>query len=58
MAFRFQNVPGDEESFELAKIMKAKSPKEVVQQVCGLEPDHPLFDRLANVVEKVQADMK
>lgn len=58
MAFRFQNVPDDEESFELAKIMKEKSPKEIVPQVCGIEPGHPLFDRLVEVVEKVQADMK
>jgi len=58
MAFRFQNVEGDEESFQLAKIMKEKSSKEVVPQVCGIEPGHPLFDRLVEVVEKVQADMK
>lgn len=58
MAFRFQNVPDDEESKELSKIMKEKSPKEVVQQVCGLAPEHPLFDRVASIVEKVQADMK
>jgi len=58
MAFRFQNVPGDDQSKELATIMKEKSPKEVVQQVCGLEPEHPLFDRVAEIVEKVQADMK
>jgi mannitol-1-phosphate 5-dehydrogenase len=58
MAFRFQNVPDDEESKALAKIMKEKSPKEVAQQVCGLEPEHPLFERVEKVVGKVQADMK
>ena len=58
MAFRFQNVPDDEESKELAKIMKEKSPKEVVQQVCGLQPEHPLFKRVEKIAEKVQADMK
>lgn len=58
MAFRFQNVPDDDESKELAKIMKEKNPKEVVQQVCGLEPEHPLFERVERIVEKVQADMK
>jgi mannitol-1-phosphate 5-dehydrogenase len=58
MAFRFQSVPDDEESKELAKIMKEKSPKEVVQQVCGLEPEHPLFERVEKIVEKVQADKK
>jgi mannitol-1-phosphate 5-dehydrogenase len=58
MAFRFQNVPDDEESKELEKIMKDKSPKEVVQQVCGLESEHPLFERVEKIVKKVQADMK
>jgi mannitol-1-phosphate 5-dehydrogenase len=58
MAFRFQNAPNDEESKELAKIMKEKSPKEVVQQVCGVEPEHLLFERVKKIVEKVQADMK
>lgn len=58
MAFRFQNVPDDEESSQLAKIMSQKKPKEVVQQVCGLEPEDALFDRVVKIVEKVQADMK
>jgi mannitol-1-phosphate 5-dehydrogenase len=58
MAFRFQNVEGDEESVELAKIMKTKSAKEVVEQVCGLEPSHPLFDKVVAKVEKVQGDSK
>ena len=53
MAFRFQNVPSDEESKELAKIMKEKSRKEVVQQVCRLELEHPLFERVEKIVEKV-----
>jgi len=56
LAFRFQNVPDDEESEELAKIMKEKKPEEVVQQVCEIEPDHPLFPGLVKVVEKVQKD--
>jgi mannitol-1-phosphate 5-dehydrogenase len=57
MAFRFQNVEGDKESVELAKIMKEKSPKEVVEQVCQLEPEHPLFRRVQTIVEKVQKGM-
>jgi mannitol-1-phosphate 5-dehydrogenase len=57
MAFRFQNVEGDKEGFELAKIMKEKSPKEVVEQVCQLEPEHPLFERVQTIVEKVQKGM-
>ena len=58
MAFRFQNVEGDEESAELAKKMKSMSSEEVVKDVCGLEPTHPLFKRVQGVVEKVQKDSK
>lgn len=56
MAFRFQNVEGDEESVELAKIMEELSPEEVVPKVCGIESNHPLFPNLVAVVKKVQAD--
>ena len=42
MAFRFQNVDGDEESFELGKIMAEKNADEVVQEVCGLQPNEKL----------------
>jgi len=56
MAFRFQNVEGDEESVELAKILKDNTPEEVVPKVCGIEPSHPLFPKLVAVVKKVQAD--
>lgn len=56
MAFRFQNVEGDDESVELAKIMEEKTPEEVVKQVCGLESNHPLFPQVVKIVKKVQAD--
>ncbi|RDW90957.1 putative mannitol-1-phosphate 5-dehydrogenase [Coleophoma crateriformis] len=58
MAFRFQNVEGDEESVELAKIMSENSdkPEAVVEKVCGLESSHPLFSHVVEVVKKVQAD--
>jgi len=56
MAFRFQNVEDDEESMELAKIMKENSPEDVVKKVCELEPEHPLFPRVVKVVKKVQAE--
>ncbi|KAF7852868.1 uncharacterized protein EAF02_012098 [Botrytis sinoallii] len=56
MAFRFQNVEGDDESKELAKIMSENSPEQVVEKVCGLQSDHPLFPHVVAVVEKVQAD--
>lgn len=56
MAFRFQNVPDDEESKELAKIMSSKGAKEIVETVCDVEEGHPLFPHLVKVVEKVQAE--
>jgi mannitol-1-phosphate 5-dehydrogenase len=55
MAFRFQNIEGDEESVELAKILKENDAKAVVTKVCGLEEGHPLFADVVKVVEKVQA---
>ncbi|KAI1817539.1 mannitol-1-phosphate 5-dehydrogenase [Poronia punctata] len=76
MAFRFQNVEGDEPSETLAKIMAEKNPDQVIEEVCmvkkrvdpndsnsevklfKLEPDHPLYNRLKEVVQKVQADSR
>lgn len=56
MAFRFQNVPEDDESKELATIMKDNSPEQVVEKVCGLTSSDPLFSHVVEVVKKVQAD--
>ncbi|KAL2165034.1 hypothetical protein VTH06DRAFT_330 [Thermothelomyces fergusii] len=56
MAFRFQEVEGDEESFQLADIMKKNSPEDVVKQVCGLQPTDKLFPAVVDVVKRVQAD--
>jgi len=56
MAFRFQNVPDDEESAELAKIMASKGAREIVEEVCDVEPEHPLFPHLVKIVEKVQSE--
>ncbi|KAJ4359915.1 Mannitol-1-phosphate 5-dehydrogenase [Didymosphaeria variabile] len=53
-AFRFQNVEGDEESVELAKILKEKSAEEATSHITGLEKDHPLYERVVAVVKKVQ----
>lgn len=58
MALRFQNVPGDDESFELAKILKQKSAAEATAQLTGLEESHPLYPHVVKVVEKVQKDSK
>ncbi|KAE8443858.1 hypothetical protein EG329_001267 [Mollisiaceae sp. DMI_Dod_QoI] len=56
MAFRFQNVEGDEESEELAKIMANNSPEQVVEKVCGLTSEDKLFPHVVEIVKKVQAD--
>ncbi len=56
MAFRFQNVEGDPESFELAKIMDEHTPEDVVKQVCGLQPRDKIFPRVVDIVKRVQAD--
>ncbi|KAI9828513.1 MAG: hypothetical protein M1826_006050 [Phylliscum demangeonii] len=58
MAFRFQNVPGDDESAQLATIMAENEPAAVVEKVCGLEKAHPLFAMVVKAVEKVQAETK
>ncbi len=58
MGFRFQNVEGDDESKELAKIMKENEAKEVVKKVTGLEEDHKLFGKVVEIVEKVQKETK
>lgn len=56
MAFRFQNVEGDEESAELAKIMASSTADEVVQKVCGLTEADKLYPHVIEIVKKVQAD--
>ncbi len=58
MAFRFQNVDGDDESKELAHIMADNTPEDVVRQVCGLTEADKLFSRVVEVVKSVQADSK
>ncbi len=54
MAYRFQNVEGDDESVELAKILKSNSAEDVVNQVNGLDRTHPLFAQIVPIVKKVQ----
>lgn len=54
MAFRFQNVQGDDESAELAKILKEHNAKDVVSKVCGLQSSDALYDRVVKIVERVQ----
>jgi mannitol-1-phosphate 5-dehydrogenase len=56
MAFRFQNVEGDDESVELVKIMSENDAEAVVEKVCGLTKSDKLFSHVVEVVKKVQAD--
>jgi len=56
MALRFQNVEGDDESFELAKKLKSMDAKAATKDITGLEESHPLFKDVAARVEKVQGE--
>lgn len=56
MAFRFQNVEGDDESKELATIMASQSPDEIASQICGLQKTEKLYPMIVDVVKRVQAD--
>lgn len=58
MALRFQNVSGDDESAELAKVLKESSAAKAAASLTSLEEGHPLFDPVVKVVEKVQQDTK
>ncbi|KAF2455054.1 mannitol-1-phosphate 5-dehydrogenase [Lineolata rhizophorae] len=55
MALRFQNVEGDDESVELAKILKETDAKEATTKLTGLEETHPLFPDVKELVTKVQS---
>jgi mannitol-1-phosphate 5-dehydrogenase len=58
MCLRFQDVAGDEESAQLAKIMAEKEAGTIVAEVCGLEQGHKLFDRVVAIVARVQEARK
>lgn len=53
-ALRFQNVEGDDESVELAKILKENSAEEATKKITGLEESHVLFKEVVARVKKVQ----
>lgn len=55
MALLFQNVPGDDESVELAKILKELSAEDATSKLTGLEPTHPLYPHVVERVKKAQA---
>lgn len=58
MALRFQNVEGDDESAELAKVLKENDAKTATAKLTGLEEKHPLFADVQKTVEKVQKNTK
>lgn len=57
-AFGFVEVEGDEESFELAKILGSTDAKGVVEKVTGLSKSDKLYGDVLKVVEKVQKGKK
>ncbi|OOQ85333.1 Mannitol-1-phosphate 5-dehydrogenase [Penicillium brasilianum] len=58
MALRFQNVKDDQESVELAQILKENAPADATVQLTGLERTHPLFSAVVKVVDQVQSEAK
>ncbi|KAE9583719.1 Mannitol-1-phosphate 5-dehydrogenase [Colletotrichum fructicola] len=56
MAFRFQEVKGDDESKELAQIMSENGPEDVVTKICGIHASEKIHPMLVEVVRRVQAD--
>ncbi|KAL2856591.1 mannitol-1-phosphate 5-dehydrogenase [Aspergillus pseudoustus] len=57
-ALRFQNVPGDEESADLANILKEQSAEEATSNLTGLEKNHPLYSHVLERVQTVQKEFK
>ncbi|KAL2040419.1 hypothetical protein N7G274_006862 [Stereocaulon virgatum] len=53
-AFRFVDVEGDEESFELGKMLKSMDAPSIVSKVCGLEKSDKMFSEVQEIVERVQ----
>ncbi|ETI23614.1 hypothetical protein G647_05416 [Cladophialophora carrionii CBS 160.54] len=58
MALRFQNVEGDDESKELAKILSEMSAEEATTKLTGLESSHPLYPKVLEKVKLVQSEKK
>ncbi|RMZ78441.1 hypothetical protein DV737_g3883, partial [Chaetothyriales sp. CBS 132003] len=57
-ALRFQDVEGDDESKELAEILKTLPADEATSKITGLTKDHPLYSKVLERVEKVQGESK
>lgn len=56
MLLHFQNIEGDDESVELARILKEMDSKAATLRLTGLDEDHPLFADAEKVVAKVQKE--
>lgn len=54
-ALRFTD-PADAEATELASILASSSPADATARITGLEPEHPLFNAVATLVEERQAE--
>lgn len=52
--FGFVDVEGDDESFELGKMLKSMDAPSLVSKVCGLEKSDKMFGEVQAIVEKVQ----
>lgn len=57
-ALRFQNVSGDEESADLAKILEENSAEEATSKLTELDKNHPLYSRVVERVKTVQQEAK
>lgn len=52
-ALRFW-VPADEQSVQLHRMLRAESANHLVEQVCGLGPEHPLYEHVVREVQHAQ----
>ncbi|KAI5280308.1 Mannitol-1-phosphate 5-dehydrogenase [Ascosphaera aggregata] len=57
-ALRFQNVEGDEESIQLAALLRKFTAEELTVKLTGLANDHPLFHPVLQRIRKVQMSAK
>ena len=57
-AFHFTNVKEDEESVELAKMLKEMDAESLVSKVCGLEKSDKMFGEVLEIVKRVQGSSK
>ncbi|KAI7372105.1 hypothetical protein KC354_g68 [Hortaea werneckii] len=58
MALRFQNVEGDDESVELAKILKDNDANAATKKLTGLEETHPIFAKVSEVSDATNGQPK